>query len=163
MRNHCCVSVVNKCFLALYCVEFGTNSEVTTLPCINKPVYELIVQIKRPLVFLGYLLWEKNTFSSLLFLLVCLFFLAKQITSMYSTFFLKKKKENKNKVGVWGEQGNRVLLCGHEWLGTCYIDQTVLELMGDPASACHCAQLMYFWSDNKVAWTPSGSWGTWQW
>lgn len=55
MRNHCCVSVVNKCFLALYCVEFGTNSEVTTLPCINKPVYELIVQIERPLVFLGYL------------------------------------------------------------------------------------------------------------
>lgn len=162
MRNHCCVSVVNKCFLALYCVEFGTNSEVTTLPCINKPVYELIVQIKRPLVFLGYLFSEKKTFSSLLFLLVCLFFLAKQITSMYSTFSIKKRKKE-NEVGVWGEQGNRVLLCGHEWLGTCCIDQAVLELMGDPASTCHDAQLMYFWSDNKVAWIPSGFWGTWQW
>lgn len=91
-------------------------------------------------------------------------FLPGQTNNIYVQYFLsQKKKENKNKVGVWGEQGNRVLLCGHEWLGTCYIDQTVLELMGDPASACHCAQLMYFWSDNKVAWTPSGSWGTWQW
>lgn len=42
MLDHYCVSVVNKCFLALYCVEFGTNSEVTILPFIKKLVYELI-------------------------------------------------------------------------------------------------------------------------
>lgn len=59
---------------------------------------------------------------------------------MYSTLLKKKEDE----VGVWGEQGDRVLLCGHEGLGTCCIDQAVLELMGDPASTCHDAQLTYF-------------------
>lgn len=91
------------CFV---CVEFGTNSEVTILPCINKPVYELIVQIKRPLVFLGYLFWrKKDTFSSLLFLLVCLFFLAKQITSMYSVREREREREQGWGVGRAGGKG----------------------------------------------------------
>lgn len=128
----------------------------------KQPVYELIVQIKRPLVFLGYLFWEKNTFSSLLFLLVCLFFLVKHITSMYSTFFLRKRKGIKTRSGCGASRGT----------GSYCVAMSDLELLYRPScpgthgwSCLHMplCPTMYFWSDNKVAWTPSGSWGTWQW
>lgn len=110
MLDDYCVSVVNKCFLALYCVEFGTNSEVTTLPCIKKLVYGFIFQIKRPLVFPGvsFLFFAEleETHSP-----AC-YFLPGQTSKIYGQLFFFFFK-------LWwvvGRAGGRVLV----WFGTCY-------------------------------------------
>lgn len=129
MLDDYCVSVVNKCFLALYCVEFGTNSEVTTLPCIKKLVYGFIFQIKRPLVFPGvsFLFFAEleETHSP-----AC-YFLPGQTSKIYGQrfffFFL-------NYGGLWEGQG------AGSWCGLeLVIGQPVLELMCDSACTCHHA------------------------
>lgn len=107
------------------------------------------LSFSRCLIFI--LCWvRRNTFSSLLFLLRCLFFLTKQVISMDNAFFFFFFF---NYGGRGRGQGLAV------WFGTCYIGQPVLELMCDSTCTCHHAWInnaQHFWSNTQGRWI-SGS------